>query len=106
MRKHREAEYKEYVCRLVVEEKQKMSEVSRNLDIPYGTLRRWIDKYKQSLKDPAPSLQDSNQEQNKQYLTPSDYHQELKQQEKEIQKLQEENEILKKAMHVFTKNRE
>ncbi|WP_277631174.1 hypothetical protein [Atopococcus tabaci] len=40
------------------------------------------------------------------YRTPSDYEKEPKQREKDVARLQEENDILKKAMHVFTKNRE
>jgi transposase len=40
------------------------------------------------------------------YITPSQHEKVLSQKDKEIQKLKEENEILKKAMHIFTKHQE
>ncbi|WP_423776747.1 hypothetical protein [Atopococcus tabaci] len=36
------------MCRLVVEEKRKMSVVSRELEIPYDTLVRWVRIYKKN----------------------------------------------------------
>ncbi len=38
------------------------------------------------------------------YITPSELEILKKQHEKELQQLKEENEILKMAMHIFTKN--
>ncbi|WP_277631498.1 transposase [Atopococcus tabaci] len=107
MGKRYDVEYKEYVCRLVVEEKRKMSVVSRELDIPYDTLVRWVRIYKKN--DQWRKIHRKNEPPVKEkpsYRTPSDYEKEPKQREKDIARLQEENDILKKAMHVFTKNRE
>lgn len=107
MGKHHEADYKKYACRLVIEEEQKIAEVSRHLTIPYGTLRRWIREYKKALQEPELSNQEAKEIlKQQQYQTPSDFKKQLKEKEKKIKKLHEENEILKKAMHVFTKSRE
>lgn len=85
------------MAKLVVEEGRKMTQLSYELDIPYGTMSRWVSEYRSTLKQP---------EGKEEYLTPK----ELKKQEdllrKEIQELKDENEILKKAMHIFTKNLE
>lgn len=97
MGKHRDPEYKEYVTKLVVEEGRKAKQVAFELEIPYGTLMNWIADYKIKMKA------DENPEK---YITPSEHQKILSQRDKEIQRLKEENEILKKAMHIFTKNQE
>ncbi|WP_456273553.1 transposase [Bacillus sp. AK031] len=91
MGKHYSSEYKEYVCKMVVEEGRKASEVAYELEIPYTTMTKWVQKYKQAKN----SKHD--------YVTPSEFEKLKKQHEKEMKALQEENEILKKAMHIFTK---
>lgn len=95
MGKHYDYEYKQYVAKLVVEEGRKGTEISYELDIPYGTLCRWVQNYKKEHKVSSASHK---------HVTPSEHEKALKQQENEIKKLKEENEILKKAMHIFTKN--
>jgi transposase len=86
---------KQHLIKLVVEEGRKQIDVSREMDISVSSLRRWIREYRNKLQA----------EQNVEgYLTPTE---QLKQQralENEIQELREENEILKKAMHIFSKN--
>lgn len=106
MGKHYDHEYKEYVCRLVVEENKKISDLSRDLDISYDTIRNWLSKYKD--KEKWDNVRRSKHKDGEQpvYNTPTDYEKALKQRKKEIEILKEENEILKKAMHVFTKNQE
>ncbi|OJF93834.1 transposase [Alkalibacterium sp. 20] len=106
MPKHYEHEYKEYVCRLVVEENKKVTELSRDLGIPVGTIKNWLAKYKDKEKwDKVRRKKHKDGEQTV-FHTPTDYEEALKQRKKEIEILKEENEILKKAMHVFTKNQE
>ncbi|RST60184.1 transposase [Siminovitchia terrae] len=95
MGKHHNQEYRDYVSKLVVEEGRVMREVAYELEIPYGTLHRWVSNYKQKTKEKKSP---------EKYITPSEHEKALKQRDKEIQKLMEENEILKKAMHIFTKN--
>lgn len=97
MGKHFSQEYKEYVSKLVVEEGRKTSEVAYELEISYKTICRWVKNYKEKLN--------ANQS-GESYITPSELEKLKKQHEKEIQQLKEENEILKKAMHIFTKNPE
>lgn len=91
-------EYKAYVVKLILEEGRKATEVSRDLEIPYGTLNKWVD---QERKKRAGIWEEEDIP-----LTPSEYKKRLTAIEKELQNSREENEILKKAMHIFTKNRE
>jgi transposase len=93
--KHFEQEYKEYVSKLVVEEGRKATDLSRELEISYKTLSRWVAAYKEKLNVNQPS---------ENYLTSKELDKLKKQHEKELERLKEENEILKKAMHIFTKN--
>lgn len=93
MGKHYDLEYKMQIAKLVVEEGKKAAELSRDLDIPIGTLRNWIDAYRK--KKESGFVGSGN-------LAPDV--KVVKDLEKQIRDLQEENEILKKAMHVFTKN--
>jgi len=97
MMKHHDQEYRDYASKLIVEEGRKGSNVAFELEIPYGTLRRWVTDYKEK--------RNARNEPEK-YITPSEHQKILKQKEKEILRLQEENEILKKAMHIFTKSQE
>lgn len=101
-----DTEYKEYVCRMVVEEKRKMRDLSRELGLPHGTLRTWIREYKNRSGWYQKQEQRRLAPEEPGYKTPSDYEKELKEREKEIARLAEENTISKKAMHVFTRSRE
>lgn len=60
-------------------------------------MMRWIKDY----KDKKQAKQSGEA-----YITPSELEKLKKQHEKEMQQLREENAILKKAMHIFTKNPE
>ena len=93
MGKHYDLEYKMQIAKLVVEEGKKAAELARDLDIPIGTLRNWIDAYRK--KKESGFVGSGN-------LAPDV--KVVKDLEKQIRDLQEENEILKKAMHVFKKN--
>jgi transposase len=95
MGKHHDQQYRDYVSKLVVEEGRKTSEVAYELEIPYGTVTRWVANYKNKTQAGKPT---------EKYITPTEHEKVLSQKDKEIQKLKEENEILKKAMHIFTKN--
>lgn len=95
MGKHFDLEYKEYVAKLVVEEGRVAKELAYELEIPYSTMRNWLTEFKKKTKG------EPNKEK---YITPGDFEKLKKQHELELKKLKEENEILKKAMHIFTKN--
>lgn len=104
MAKHLDQEYKDYLCRLVVEEKRKVSELARELSMSPGSLYKWTRAYRK--RQEAPPIQQQADTPRAVYKTPSDYEKELKEREKQIAKLEEQNAILKKAMHVFTKSQE
>ncbi|MCH1627991.1 transposase [Ferdinandcohnia quinoae] len=93
MGKHHSQEYKEYVSKLVVEEGRKATEVAYELEIPYKTLIIWVKAYREKLNSKKTD-----------YITPKELEELKKQHEREIERLREENEILKKAMHIFTKS--
>lgn len=95
MRKRFDNEYKEYVSKLVVEEGRKASEVGFELEISPKTISRWVSAYKEKNKVGKTS---------ETYITPSELEKLKKQHEKELAEAREEIEILKKAMHIFTKN--
>ena len=96
MGKHFDQEYKEYVSKLVVEEGRKAADVARELEISPKTISRWVSAYR--LK------RNGGSKANESYITPSELEKLKKQHMKELEQLREENEILKKAMHIFTKN--
>jgi transposase len=106
MSQNYDLEYKEYVSRMVMEEDRTVSELSRELNISRTTLSGWVQDYKkkvgwfekheQKKKDQEPVI----------YKTPTDYEKEGKEKDKKIERLERENKILEKAMHVFTENHE
>lgn len=109
MGKRYELEYKEYVCRMVVEENRKVSELSHELNISDSALYRWVREYKQKngwYEEQEQSKEKQKLKEGKSYKTPTDYKAEVKERDKEIERLTEENAILKKAMHVFTQARD
>jgi len=95
MGKHFDQEYKEYVSKLIVEEGRTAKDVAYELEISYKTLSRWVKVYREKVN--------GNQTPEK-YITPKELEKLKKQHERELEQLREENEILKKAMHIFTKN--
>lgn len=97
MGKHYEEEYKEYVSKMVVEEGRKATDLAYELEIPYGTLTKWVQAYKK---------RNQHDGQREKYVTPKEHEKALSQKDKEIERLKEENAILKKAMHIFTQNPE
>src|SRR5699024_11229018 len=69
--------------------------ISIKLNIPYGTLRRWVGNYRKKE-------QEAVKEGQRQLLTATEYKALYEKERKEKLDLEEENEILKKAMHIFT----
>jgi transposase len=93
--KHYSQEYKEYVSKLIVEEGRKATEVAYELEISAKSISRWVAAYRTKL-NVGKTVEN--------YITPTELEKLKKQHEKELEQLREENEILKKAMHIFTKN--
>jgi transposase-like protein len=80
------AEVKTHCCRLVENDGMKVSEVCKQYDLDRQTLHRWLGTYRE-LGDEAFT--------DKSLVTKSSL---LKKQQREIERLREENEILKKAI--------
>jgi transposase len=97
MGKHHDKEYKEFVSKLIVEEGRKATDVAHELELPYSTILKWTQEYKKKVK--------SGQSGEK-FTTPSELEKIKKEYERKMRLLEEENEILKKAMHIFTKNQQ
>jgi transposase len=93
--KRNDQEYKDYVSKLVVEEGRKASDVAYELEISPKTVSRWVGVYREKI---------NTGKTNETYITPSELEKLKKQHEKELAEAREEIEILKKAMHIFTKN--
>jgi transposase len=95
MGKHYDPEYKEYISKLIVEEGRKATDVAYETEVSPKTISRWVAAYRAKISAGKTS---------ENYITPTELEKLKKQHEKEIQQYKEENEILKKAMHIFTKN--
>lgn len=95
MAKHLDPEYKDYLCRLVVEEKRKATEVARELNLSASSLQKWVRAYR-GKPEKKTTFQQSPDSSKAAYKTPTDYEKDLKERDKEIAKLEEQNAILKK----------
>lgn len=89
-RQHFDDEFKRQTVKHMQENGKTPSEVSKELDIPVSSIRKWKNQF-------------ANSGEKSQLFV--DYER-LKKLEEMNRELQEENEILKKAMHFFTKNRD
>ena len=87
--------FREYVSKLVSKDGRRMVDVSKELNIPYHTLTKWVAADRKREKEAEKAAQ-------KQLLTASEYKELYEAEMKEKLDLQEEVEILKKAMHIFT----
>ena len=79
-------ELKQHCCRLVENDKMKVSDVCKQYDLDRQTLHRWLNQYRE-LGDMAFTAEG---------LVPREAL--IKKQQREIERLREENEILKKAI--------
>lgn len=93
MGKHHDVEYKIHVAQMIVEDGKKATQLAKDLDIPIGTIRNWVDAYKKKKNKGFVGSGNIPPEQ-KPY----------KDLEKENLELKQELEILKKALHIFSKN--
>ena len=94
MGNHHTPEYKEYVAKLIVEENRVAKQLCRELDLSVGTVAGWVRKFRDKKNvSVTPEL-----------VTPAELEKRETAYEKRIRELEEENAILKKAMHIFTKN--
>lgn len=92
MAKHYTRDFKIEVCKLIVEENLKPMIVAKQFGLHHVMVYRWVNEY-QTYGDQAFV--------GKGHLQAKDA--KLKQLEKELERLQQENEILKKAAAYFAK---
>lgn len=103
--KYLASEYKDYLCRLVVDDNRKVSELARELELSSSSLYKWVGSYRKNHGVFKPQKQ-LEPEAKTEYKTVADFEKEIAERDKEIARLAEQNGILKKAVHVFTKNPE
>lgn len=106
MSKRYDLEYKEYVSRMVVEEGRKISELARELDISRSALSTWVKDYKEKVGWVEKYEKKKKEQEPVIYNTPTDWENKYYAERKERERIERENLILKKAMHVFTENHE
>lgn len=87
-----DSEFKNYAVKLVLEEGKQRADVARELEVPYGTMTRWVTKHKKEEKMKAEEAD---------YVTPSEHKRRIKELSDELADAKEENAILKKAARIF-----
>lgn len=90
-RKKFSVEYKMEIIKLVTEQGKKVTHVANDIGLNEATVRRWVKEYTTHGESAFPG---------KGNLRPED--EDLRKMNKKIADLEEENEILKKAMRIFT----
>jgi len=93
-RQHYNEEFKMQAVKYVQEQTKTLPEIADELNIPEGTLRNWMTKYRSFENEPIASLEKVRE-----------LEKQLKKVEREKQDLAEELAILKKALHIFSKER-
>lgn len=97
MEKHKTPEFREYVAKLIVDDGRKATQLAYEMELNEKSIRRWAADYrkkKERLANP-----DSEQ-----LMSNSDLQKQLADTERRLKERDEEVEILKKAMRVFTKD--
>ena len=91
-------EFKEYVSKLIVIDGKKMVDICKELKLPYDTVQKWVSSYKKRQQDAEKARQN-------QLLTASEYRELYETERLKRLEIEEENTILKKAMHIFTQEK-
>ena len=86
-------EYKKEIIKLVTKRKKKISEVAKDIGVTSTSIRRWITQYSEYGKDAFPGKGNLRTEDDK-----------IRKLMRENIDLKEENEILKKAMAIFSRD--
>jgi transposase len=87
-------EFKQQAVKYVQEQTKTLPEIAEELNIPEGTLRNWMTKYRSFENEPVNYPEKVREMELR-----------LKAAEREKQDLEEELAILKKALHIFSKER-
>ena len=94
-RKRLDTQTKEYILKAVLEDGARVSDLAFKFEIGPSTIHKWIKDYRES----------KNQDVTR-YFTSNEVDKLKAAYEKKLRDMEEENEILKKAMHIFAKNPE
>lgn len=86
--------FKREVVKYVQDQTKSIEQLADELNINAGTLRNWVGKYREFEKEPVNHVETVRQQS-----------QLIEHQQHEIDELKEEIAILKKAMHIFSKER-
>ena len=86
-------EFKVEAVKLIIDKGYSIAEASRNLGIDYSVLRRWKKQYEEDPQFAFPG---------KGLLKPQD--EELRQLKRQLERVQEERDILKKALAYFAEH--
>ena len=86
-------EFKTQAVKRVIEDGLSAAQVARELGINHGTVMEWVRRYKEDEKEPFVGSGNLRSEAKK-----------IRELEKQIKDLQEENAILKKAAAIFAQN--
>lgn len=92
-RRRFDKEFKMETARLMVEKGRKASELARDLDIHENVLRKWRQQYLEDTQHAFPG---------KGHLKPEE--EEIKRLKKRLTDVEEERDILKKALAIFSKH--
>lgn len=87
-------DFKRKTVKFLQEQTKTLPEMAEELQIPVETLRKWMGKYRELKNEPVMSSETIRQ-----------LEQRVKQLEKDLAEEREEKAILKKAMHIFSKER-
>jgi transposase len=93
-RQHYNEDFKKKTVKYVQEQTKSLPEIAQELDIPVGTIRQWLSKYREFENEPMASIDRVRE-----------LEQLLKVMEQENVDLKEELAIVKKAVHIFSKPR-
>lgn len=98
-RQHYNQEFKQQTVKYIQEQSKTMPDIAEELNIPVGTLRQWMAKYRQFDGEPSVErvrqLEQQLQEKERQ----------LAQRDHELEDIKDELAIVKKAVHIFSKAR-
>ncbi|NJP39427.1 transposase [Alkalicoccus luteus] len=90
---HVSPEYKEYIAKLVEEEGHSQRDLAEEIGKHRATVGKWVKAYR---------LKVARERSGDILSTPGEMEAVKRAYEKKMRDLEEENEILKKAMHIFT----
>lgn len=100
-RKRYNEEFKKQTVKYIQEQTKSLGEICEELDIPKSTLHQWISQYRQFEHESLGAPEKVRQLE--QLLKEKE--QETRRRERENEDLKEELAILKKALHIFSKER-